>query len=354
MTPDTEPDSTPSTPPPPAPRRAWRRWLVPVIQVGVTIAILAWLLSDPGVLTRMGQTLARAQWQWLALGALFGLFWNFAAAFRWSIFLRMQGIDIGYRRVCCIYFISMFFTLVLPGAMSADAVRLFYVFRERPTHKSGALLSIIFDHFAGLFALMGIALVFTFSRWQWFGQSPLTSGTLYFLLCAFGGAILMLVTTWLAVVTGVIHTVPRFVPFRARIIEWGKLISLFIQNWRMSLAGIGLSFFTLLGYFSTFWCAARAFSSNVSLLDVLAVMPVIDLVSALPITVSGLGVREMLFTEILAKLAGVSSDVAILISLAGFGCSVLWYLCGGIVFPLYRSSGAKNRPRVLRDLAGES
>lgn len=351
MTPDTDPDHTAPPSALPRPRHTWRRWLVPVIQIGVTIGILVWLLSDPGLLTQMGETLAQARWRWLALGALIGLGWNFTAAFRWNIFLRMQGIDIGYRRVCCIYFISMFFTLVLPGAMSADAVRLFYVFRERPARKSGALLSIIFDHFAGLFALMGIALVFTFSRWQWFGQSPLTSGTLYFLVCAFGGAILMLVATWLAVVTGFIHTLPQFVPFRARIIEWGKLISLFVQNWRMSMAGIGLSFFTLLGYFSTFWCAAKAFSSDVSLLDILAVMPVIDLVSALPITVSGLGVREMLFEEMLATLAGVPSDVALLISLAGFGCSVLWYLCGGIVFPLYRTSGAKKRPRVLRDLA---
>lgn len=348
-------DSTISNPSPATlPRRhAWRRWLVPAIQIGITIAILAWLLSDPGLLQQMGQTLGQARWRWLALGALIGIAWNLAAAFRWNIFLKMQGIDIGYRRTVCIYFISMFFTLVLPGAMSADAVRLFYIFRERPMHKTGALLSVIFDHFAGLIALMGIATLFTFTRQDWFAQSPLTSGTLYFLMYAFGGTIFMLIATWLAVITGFIHTMPRFTPFRKQLIDWGISFSLFVRYWRLSLAGIGASFLSTLGFFTTFWCAARAFSSDATLLDILSVMPVIDLVSALPITVSGLGVREMMFEEMLETLAGVPSDVALLISLVGFGCSVVWYLAGGILFPLYRSSGAKKRPRVFRDLAGD-
>ncbi len=345
-------DAPAAAPPTPA-RRGWKRWILPAVQALLTIAVLVWVFSDPGLLSRMGQTLRRAQFGWLAMGVLIAGGGHLAAAYRWSIFLRMQKIDIGFRRVACIHFIGLFFTLVLPGAMSADAIRVFYVFRERPSFKAGAVISVIFDHLAGLIAIMAIAGVFTFTRWEWFAQSRLTTGTLYFLVIAFGSATFALLATWLAVVTGFINTMPKCTPGRAWLIDWGIASSRFIHCWRLSLAGVAVSFVSTLSYFTTFYCAARAFASTAGLLDILSVMPVIDLVSALPLTISGLGVREKMFETMLETLANVPADVALLISLTGFGCSVVTYLAGGIIFPLYRTSGSTRRPRVWRDLGAE-
>jgi hypothetical protein len=61
-------------------------------------------------------------------------------------------------------------------------------------------------------------------------------------------------------------------------------------------------------------------------------MPVIDSISALPVTVAGVGVREKLFEVLMDDLASVPPETAIAASLAGFACNTLWALLGALFF----------------------
>jgi glycosyltransferase 2 family protein len=67
-----------------------------------------------------------------------------------------------------------------------------------------------------------------------------------------------------------------------------------------------------------------------------AAMPVIDGLSAIPVSVSGLGVREKLFEVLLADLADVPKAVAVSASLTGFLLHVCWALVGGVLFLLHK------------------
>lgn len=339
---------------PAAAAQGWRlrRWVWPVIQGLATAGVLYWLFADPELLGQMGRTLARADPLWLAAGVALGGVWMAAAAYRWRIFLDVQGIELSYARTAGIYLISMFFTLFLPGAVGGDAVRIIYLFRERPNHKNGVVLSVITDHLSGMVALMCVTMVLTFSRWSWFTQSLITAGTLYFLLGFFLLSLFGLVFTFVGVQTGLVDTLPQRTPGRARLIKFAYAFSLFLRSWRKSLRGVGVAFLVLLGYFLTFYCASRAFGAGASLVDVLSIMPVVDVISGLPLTVSGLGVRESLFVAMLGSLAGVPAEVALLISLTGFFFSTVWSAAGGLVFPLYRFSDGQRRPSVF-DEAGE-
>lgn len=327
-----------------APRgRRWTRWIWTVLQVAVTAALLVWIFHDAELRTQMGRTLRRAEIGWLLVGTGLGAVWLVTAAYRWQIFLRVQGVRFEFWRTGCIYLIAQFFTLFLPGAVSGDAVCVVYLFRERPKQKTAVLLSVMMDHLAGLLTMMVTAVAIIWWRADWFARSPITEGTMYGLVIFLVGSVLGLAISLLMTQTRFVYWIPKIFPFRKQMIDFAHAFGLFLREWRWSLRGVGVSFVMLYAYFGTFYCASRAFGASTTLADIYSIMPIVDALTALPVTVSGLGVREKLFETMLRPLAGVPTDVALLISLGGFGVSKVWYLGGAIVFPLYRP--ATHEPR---------
>lgn len=330
-----EPSAAPDRAPP---RRRRRSWPWTVAQLTITGGLLAWIFHDAALRAQMADALRRAEVGWLLLGVLMGAIWLAAAVYRWHIFLRVQEVRFELWRSGCVYLIAMFFTLFLPGAVSSDAVRIVYLFRERPRQKAAGLLSIMMDRLAGLLAMTATAVVIAYARADWLAQSPITEGLMRALVIFLVGSVVGLVIALLMTQTGLVHRVPKWMPWRKSMIDFALAFGLFLRHWRWSLCGVGVSFVTLYAYFATFYCAGRAFGASASLLDIFSIMPIVDAITALPITVSGLGVRETLFETMLRTLAHVPSELALLISLGGFGMSVVWFLLGGIVFPLYRPS----------------
>ena len=106
---------------------------------------------------------------------------------------------------------------------------------------------------------------------------------------------------------------------------------------RRSLAALALSLLSLATYFSIYFCAARALATPVSLIDVFSLMPVIDVITMLPVTLSGIGLREKLFETMLGALCNVPAARAVLVSLGGFGLESCWALAGAPVFLFYRT-----------------
>jgi len=69
------------------------------------------------------------------------------------------------------------------------------------------------------------------------------------------------------------------------------------------------------------------------------IVPIIICFSALPITPSGLGVRENLYVYMLAVPAiGVQATQALSLSLLAYAGSLFWSLIGGIVYVCLRDS----------------
>jgi uncharacterized membrane protein YbhN (UPF0104 family) len=87
-----------------------------------------------------------------------------------------------------------------------------------------------------------------------------------------------------------------------------------------------------------FFSAAMSLRAKVPILDFFAVMPIINTIAAVPISVGGTGVREGLFQKLLGALCGVKDTDAWAISLTGFAMVLFWGLVGGIIYLFYRPS----------------
>ena len=90
----------------------------------------------------------------LVPGMLLLVISSFLAAWRWHILMRAQNIRIPGRRTLQLAFVGLFFNIALPGAVSGDFVKAFYVAKEIQSKKGYAFGSILFDRVAGLSALV--------------------------------------------------------------------------------------------------------------------------------------------------------------------------------------------------------
>jgi uncharacterized protein (TIRG00374 family) len=76
---------------------------------------------------------------------------------RWGWLLKAQGIELKWTRVLELTAVGNFFNIALPGAVSGDFIKAFYVGKDAPGQRARAFGGILFDRVAGLSALVLIA-----------------------------------------------------------------------------------------------------------------------------------------------------------------------------------------------------
>jgi uncharacterized membrane protein YbhN (UPF0104 family) len=318
-----------------------RSVLIAVLQVLVTLALLGWIFSDAVVREGVMLALRESDGGWMLLAVLMAGLCVGAGILRWFIFLRMQNFELGLRRVAAMFLLGGFFNLFLFGSLGGDAAKVVCVCRESPGRHTAAILSVLMDHMSGFVALLGLAICFTFVRYDVFMQTPLAAGMLGTLILVLGISLGGVVLSLMLVRWQIGRRLPLPAFWRKRMAEVGLAFAALSQQWRKSLLAVAVSVVVMLSHFFTFYCASRAVGGRSSLLDILTVMPVVDVMAGLPVSISGLGVREKSFEELLGVIGGVPAETAVLISLGGFAATMVWGLVGGIVFCLYRSSGRR-------------
>lgn len=114
-------------------------------------------------LTRKGfismESTRRAFGQWRLMLAAFALMSlnTLLGALRWHWLLRAQNIRLKGRRTLELTLVGNFFNVALPGAVSGDFVKAYYVGHEIQGHRAQAFGSILFDRVAGLSALVFVS-----------------------------------------------------------------------------------------------------------------------------------------------------------------------------------------------------
>ena len=73
-------------------------------------------------------------------------------------------------------------------------------------------------------------------------------------------------------------------------------------------------------------------TASISVIDILSIMPLVNTVTALPISFGGVGVRETLFQELLGNLARVSPAIAAVSASVGFVIQASWGLLGAAIY----------------------
>lgn len=315
-----------------------KKIIITLIQVAVTVALLWWLFHDKDKREQMASALKTANYLWFLPGFIsFGLV-LFCAAIRWRILMMTQGIKLGLFRVWQLVMIGMFYNLFLPGGTGGDLVKVFYAMKEAPKRKSAVFLSVIVDRVTGMVALIFVSA----GVFLWFRESlmalPLIRGFLIAVAIIFGMFISLVLMALVIDRFQLANRLPAKMPGHAAILETARAFSVYARDWKVIVAAILISLPLNLFIFGTGIFTAFAFPGNPGAAAMTSVIPIVNTISSIPISVSGIGLREGLFKEMLSTLYKTDGSLAVVISITAFALGVLWGLIGGVITIFYRPS----------------
>ncbi len=206
------------------------------------------------------------------------------------------------KRLFSLYMIGAFFSSFLPGVVGGDAVRAYYL--NKDAKKIGITLAAVFmDRYLGFVTLMLIGMAaFPFSL-DVFGDSPhrwlmpgfffsFVAGSVVFFGLRLGRRFQLMTDIY-----------EYFLTLKSQ-----KMVIL-----KTLLLSVGVQ---LLNFFSVIIIASRM-GEDISLLLLAVFLPIVTTIVALPISISGLGVREGTFV-ILLGLIHISPEAATSLSLGWF------------------------------------
>ena len=329
-----------------------KKILVTLFQIAVTVAVLFLVFHDPNKRAQMALALQMADYRWIVAAIFAYVLVEIAAAARWQILLKVQGINLSIPRMCGLFFIGMFYNQFLPGGTGGDIIKSYYLLKETPSKKAGALLAVLFDRLIGLVALVALTAVLIFLRYDWMAQTNETRRYLWFVLVLLGSSILGLLTTFVISGFNLVHRLPKQFPARDKLIEVSAAYHLYAKHWTGTLLAFATSLVAHLSTFATFLFVAYTLRANVRLIDFFAVMPIERTISAMPISFAGEGPREHVLQVMLSGLCGVPEGVAALIGTMSFLVILFCCVPGGIVYLFYKPSGAVG-PVKLREMKQE-
>ncbi|MEI6322695.1 MAG: lysylphosphatidylglycerol synthase transmembrane domain-containing protein [bacterium] len=314
-----------------------KKIVMTLLQAGVTLLLLWLLFHDPAKRQQMVEALHTANLVWLIPGFVsFGLV-LLIGTIRWNLLMQVQGIRMGFFRVWQLVMIGMFFNLCLPGGVGGDLVKVFFAMREAPKSKSAVFLSIVADRSTGMFALILVS-IGVFGYFHGILMSlPMVRAFLLVVSIIFCGFIGLIVMGLIIDRFHLAKRLPAKMPGYAAVLDIARAFSVYARAWKAIVVAIGLSLLLNLFIFGTAIFAAFAFVGNPGAAAMTSVIPIVNTISSLPISLAGIGVREKLFATMLHSLYNTSENLAVLISITGFALAVIWGLIGGLIYMTYRT-----------------
>jgi len=288
------------------------RWTKIVIS-GLVLAFLAYRVDVAQVIA----TFERLRLALVGIAVTLYVVGQLISAAKWGLIATALGFRRRYAEYVRFYFIGMFFNLVGPSTLGGDLVRALAL--GGGERRVMALNSVMFDRVSGLVVLVSIGLVALLA----FPQYGLPPG----LARLTGVIVVILLGGWwmlprvLAVVLPATH--------RMRVFVEQDLAALWRdQRLLASVVIVSVSFHLVqvMGQYTL----ARGLGLAVPFSYCLIFHPAVSILAALPITVSGLGMREGGYVFFLHRI-GVTSASALSFGLAWFGILVLGALPGGVL-----------------------
>ncbi len=286
-------------------------------------------------MARVGSILPRLKLGYAGLAFVLVALTYLVLAIRWSLVLRQFHI---VQRICDswhYYMIGGFYSTVLPGSIGGDVIRLGLSAGAHNRSKALLAASILFERTCGLVVTLVLAAVTALLVPMILEHEP----ALVRVLVAIALCALMLFILF-------------FLMVKTSPLSWFET-SGNRQNWRRQTVTLLFHFRNVsLGSLSLF----LTFSVWAHLLDILAsfflsqalhihqpfvvyllIMPIVYVMTTLPISLGGVGVREGVLTFFLVRV-GVPTSDAVLLSLIIYGNRVLVSLIGGILQFINRKS----------------
>lgn len=268
------------------------RWLKAGLKIAVTVVCL-WYVSGKIDFPAAGRALAKANGVWLIPALLLFIASKWVSAWRLNIYFRNIGLRLPEAANLRLYWLGMFYNLFLPGSISGDAYKVILLSRRYQTPYKLTTSAVLLDRFSGL---LGLGVWLALAGWwalPWLKLNILLSA----------GALLAIGALWFIVQ------------------RWWKVFRPgFISTFGLGLGVQALQVLSVI-------CIMAALGLPLNQPAYLFLFLLSSVASVLPLTVGGIGIRELVFLEG-SRFFGLSNESAVLISLVFYLITLLTSAAG--------------------------
>lgn len=278
--------------------------------------------------------------KWFFLGVFVLGIMNIFAVIRWRMILAVQGLNLSFPRANSIYYIGLFFNAFMLGSTGGDIVKAWYAAHETHHKKAEAVATVVVDRLIGLMSLFLIALIMmTIHHDRVFNDLALRTFAIVTLAIVMTTALVTFLGLW----KGVADKLPKMRSLLQKIPYYGTLKRM-IDAYRIYASHPLILGKTVL---LSFGVHAGAMLSIVFIgkglgivtangfIDYFLYLPIINSLIAIPISISGFGVRELLYEQMFGGVS-VTQTAAVAMSLMGYLAMLTWSLVGSSFYLTHR------------------
>ena len=279
---------------------------------GGLLAWLAWRTDWEQI--RQACAHLRAEF-WIGAVALYlGIQW--ISGFRWQLLAKPLGFHKSICQYTSFYFIGMFFNLFLPTSVGGDVVRAWYL-DGGSGRKMPAFLSVLVDRGSGLAVLLVLACAMV-------------------AFCPLSLPKWIEMTVWSVAGAGIVG-----VPLAFGLLRWSSRFdrarrlsedaAVYLRHPRLIMITVALSFIIQAGNVVLVWLVGQAVQAPVPAFYYWIMVPMVTLLTMVPVSLNGMGVREGGTILFLTPL-GVPHATALSLAVLWFGVFTAASLSGGVLY----------------------
>ena len=316
-----------------------KHWLSLAFKLALS-TFLIWFLIDNVDINNAKARLERVSPFFVLLSCFVIVFQLVLSTFRWQSVLRAIVAPLGFLKSFQIVYIGAFFNQALPSSVGGDAVRIYSAYKSG-LKLSSSINGVILERVASVLGLLLLVLIcqpFLFDRFNdaiplWLFPSLMVVGLV--------GVAVMMVFNYLPtqfqrwrVLRGMAYLSADTRLVFLHPLHTLKILMLTITghiNVSLSVWILGLSL---------------GLGDQLSLLDCLVLIPPVLLITVLPVSIAGWGVREGAMVTALG-LIGISTESALVLSILFGLAAIAASLPGGLVWLL---SGIGRRLKATEEL----
>ncbi|HPW65757.1 MAG TPA: lysylphosphatidylglycerol synthase transmembrane domain-containing protein [Salinivirgaceae bacterium] len=306
--------------------------MIKILKLGITLFIFVFLiwkfdLNFVAVYSQIKYS------KYIFIGLLTPLLIHYISANRWKIFLKQIGIKESIWSLTKINYTSIFQGLILPSSQGYDIIRIYQIEKKHPENRGSASSTIIIERIIGFIVLCALSLIFSI-----FNRDLSNQKQVILIIGSISFTLFILITLLL---NKRLHAIIANKSFNNNYLQ--KFFSYFDKMYR------AIAYFPyrkilfssviliLLFQLSTIICVYlifKAYGFDIPLYQHISLYPIISILSMIPITISGFGIREGFFVYFYSQI-GVPADVSIGVSIINYMIIVLLpAMIGGILYLL--------------------
>lgn len=297
-----------------------------LLSAGLIIFILSTKASVGGI----WQAIKSVNPWWLLLAVSLHVPGNLISVFRWQILARAQGDHHTLGFLLRSYLVGQFFNNFLPTRFGGDVVRIWDGSRQsKSLVKSSAI--VVVDRSTGLIALFLFALAASLFRLEFAQKLPVIWVSLLV-----GGVGLLAVGAFFIPLTGRLLEGLASKGFLGKalhkVLSFRQVLIGYKDHKRPFLAAMVWAFILQVNVVVYYFLIGKAFHLTIPFSDYFIFIPIVLLIQTIPVSLGGLGPRELAYVEIF-KYYGIAASAAFSFSMvADVAVNLFIGLIGGIIY----------------------